>query len=276
MKIAISNLAWSVKEDNLIANILEEFQVRGIEIAATKIWQNPLEATQLELKDYRAFWQRRGISIVSMQSLLYGRPELTIFESSEQRQKAIDYLSSSIEIGSILGVKVLVFGSPKNRIKGNLSVSAVEEIALDFFHRLGEVAKKYNIQFCIEPNPTVYGCDFITTAEQGYDLVSKINSQGFGLHLDAAGMTLSQDAVESALKMALPKLCHFHISEPQLKVIGEGGVNHLLFGQTLNRLNYQGWTSIEMLAQNSRDNSQNVIKALETAHKYYGNFSDSP
>ncbi|NEO54789.1 MAG: TIM barrel protein [Okeania sp. SIO3B5] len=271
MKIAISNLAWLNKEEDLIADILPQFQVQGIDIALTKIWQNPLAVSLSEIKAYRSFWQNRGISLIAMQSLLYGRSELTLFESSSQREAMFNYLSKLIEIGHHLGIKILVFGSPKQRKRGNLSPEIVEEIALSFFARIGEVVQQYDMTFCIEPNPTVYGCDFITKSQEGYELVCRVNHQGFGLHLDAAGMTLSQDSIESALTMALPKLCHFHISEPQLKVIGEGEVNHQLLAQTLKRLHYQGWTSIEMLAQSDFDNSQNVIKALKIANQYYGN-----
>ena len=97
MKIAISNLAWLNKEEDLIAYLLQEFQVQGIDIALTKIWQNPLTISLSEIKSYRSFWQNRGISLVGMQSLLYGRPELTLFESSQQRAAMFDYLSKLIE-----------------------------------------------------------------------------------------------------------------------------------------------------------------------------------
>ena len=57
MKISISNLAWLNKEEDLIADLLQEFQVQGIDIALTKIWQNPLTVSLSEIKSYRSFWQ---------------------------------------------------------------------------------------------------------------------------------------------------------------------------------------------------------------------------
>jgi sugar phosphate isomerase/epimerase len=269
MKIAISNIAWQIEEEATIAQIMQDMGIKGVEIAPTKIWQSPLSATDQEIKDYRNFWQSKGIEIVSMQALLFGRPDLTIFASKSQREATINYLSAIIEIGSKLGVNVLVFGSPKNRTIGDIPFSEAEEIAIDFFSQVGDIAAKYGMMFCIEPNPKAYNCDFIVNSRQGFDLVNKANHQGFGLHLDAAGMTLSEEKIKPALSYGISRLCHFHISEPYLAQVGDGKVDHQAFGETLKSLNYSGWKSIEMRAQDPKNNTEYVIKALKTASYYY-------
>lgn len=269
MKLSISNIAWQLEEEQTISQILERFNVTGVEIAPTKIFKNPLQVTLAEVEDYKNFWHCRGIDIVAMQSLLFGRPDLTIFENADKRNETFSYLSSLIQLGSKLGVKVLVFGAPKNRKIGNLDPHKAEEIALDFFYGLGEIAKQYGMIFCIEPNPQVYECDFINTSQEGYLLVTKANSQGLGLHLDAAAITLTQESIESCLENTFSHLCHFHISEPYLNLIGSGGVDHQLFGQVLSKLDYQGWVSIEMIPKSQTDNLLNVTQALETATQYY-------
>ncbi len=269
MKIAISNIAWQIDEEEAIAKIMQDLDIKGVEIAPTKIWKSPITATDDEIRSYKNFWQSWGIEIVSMQALLYGQPDLKIFQDAETRKETFKYLSSMIRLGSQLGVSVLVFGSPKNRRIDKLDLQKAEEIALSFFSDLGDVAAKHGVMFCIEPNPTAYNCDFVTNSSQGLELVTKTNSKGFGLHLDAAGMTLSQEEIEPALKESFNRLCHFHISEPNLMPVGEGRVDHKTFANTLRSLNYQGWTSIEMRAQSPKSNRLNIIKALETAIKYY-------
>src|SRR5439155_21536237 len=121
---------------------------------------------------------------------------LTIFENSKKRKETFEHLTGMIRLGGQFGAKVLVFGSPKNRNVRDLPIAEIESIAVPFFHGLGQIAIENNLTFCIEPNPTEYGCDFFTTSMQGFDLVRKVNSKGFGLHLDAAGMTLSQEPKE--------------------------------------------------------------------------------
>ena len=83
-------------------------------------------------------------------------------------------------------------------------------------------------------------------------------------------MTLSEEEIQPALKQSFCRLCHFHISEPSLAPLGEGGVDHQTFAKTLTNLKYEGWTSIEMRAQNPDSNRLHVTRALETAIKYYG------
>jgi D-psicose/D-tagatose/L-ribulose 3-epimerase len=270
MKIAISNIAWQIEEEVEVARIMQSFGIKYVEIAPTKIWQYPLEATDAEIDAYKSFWQSRDIQIVALQALLFGRTDLTIFENKEKRQETFNYLSETIRLASKLGAKILVLGAPKNRKVGNLNKKEVEEIAIPFFHDLGEIACSYKTTLCIEPNPSIYGCDFITNSQQGLELVDRTNSNGFKLHLDAAGMTLSEEEIEPAIALSFPHLCHFHISEPDLNPIGEGGVTHQLFGKTLASLNYQGCVSIEMKAQNYDANILNVTKALEIAINYYG------
>jgi sugar phosphate isomerase/epimerase len=195
---------------------------------------------------------------------------LTIFDHAQKRKETLDYLSGMIRLAAKLGAKVLVFGSPKNRRVGNLSEVEIERIAVPFFRALGQVAMENEVTFCIEPNPTVYDCDFITTSRQGLELVLKVNSQGFGLHLDAAALTLSQEPIESAIEAAFGWLQHFHISEPQLAQIGTGRVDHGAFATTLARLHYKSWVSIEMRAEDPDLSLVNMISALKHCMNYYG------
>jgi D-psicose/D-tagatose/L-ribulose 3-epimerase len=269
MKLAISNLAWQPQEETKVAEILQQLKIDGVEIAPTKIWQNPLLATKTEIDNYRRFWQSYNIEIVALQSLLFGRTDLTIFVNKAKRQETLDYLTKVIKLGSSLGAKILVFGSPKNRQIGNLSDREVAAIAIPFFRELGDLAAKYKMFFCIEPNPIIYDCDFINNSRQGIELVTDVNSRGFRLHLDAAGMTLSKENIPIALANCYSKLRHFHISEPYLQTIGEGEVEHELFARSLRGLHYNNWVSIEMRAQYPDNNLTNVTKALKIAIQHY-------
>jgi D-psicose/D-tagatose/L-ribulose 3-epimerase len=269
MKIAISNIAWQSHEEKAIAYFMQQLGIEGVEIAPTKIWSSPLTASDAEIAEYKQFWLNHQIQIVAMQALLFGKPDLTIFSDAQKRQETIDYLAGIIQLGAKFGAKVLVFGSPKNRHIKDLPAADVAEIAGEFFDRIGTISHQVGVQFCIEPNPTAYDCDFINDSSQGLDLVKSVANPGFGLHLDAAGMTLSQENIDVAIENASSHLCHFHISEPYLEPIGTGGVEHEKFAAALRRSNYRGWTSIEMKAQHPDNNLVVVEKALKMALKVY-------
>lgn len=269
MKLTISNIAWNPDEDAAVCRLMQQYAISGVEIAPTKIWPKPLDASDNDIASYTRYWQSCGIRVSSMQALLFGRPDLTIFETPEKRNETLRYLEGIIRLGGQLGADALVFGSPGNRRVGDLDRAQAEEIAVDFFRKVGKTAADHNTVFCIEPNPVTYGCDFVTTSAEGRDLVAKVGQQGFGLHLDAAGMTLSQEDVEAELAKSIPGLCHFHISEPNLKPIGTGGVHHALFARCLSAGGYDRWFSIEMRAPGDTENVTGVEKALQAVRKYY-------
>jgi sugar phosphate isomerase/epimerase len=142
---------------------------------------------------------------------------------------------------------VLVFGSPRNWARGGSSPAQADAIAIPFFRNLGRAARASQVTFCIEPNPAAYGCDYVTRAVEGLDLVRAVDDPGFGLHLDAAAMTLSADPPDEVFRQASRDWRHFHVSEPNLGPVG-GGMDHRPIADALCRSGYRNWISIEMKA----------------------------
>jgi D-psicose/D-tagatose/L-ribulose 3-epimerase len=249
VKLAISNIAWPTEHDSDVAQILRRNGVTAIEIAPTKIWPSPLRATMTEIRAYRDKWLRWDIKIVAAQALLFGQPALTIFDNADVRSQTVLYLVEIIRLCTELGVEVMVFGSPKNRLIGSLGCVDAWQIAVDFFGTLGETASRFGTTLVIEANPEVYDADFVTRASEAIKLVRDVNHPGFGLHLDSGCMTLSSDAIGSTIADGIRHLRHFHISEPFLAPIGDGSVDHVAFAAALRSGDYDHWASIEMKQQ---------------------------
>src|SRR5215471_19232174 len=176
---------------------MQSLHIRGVEIAPTKTWEAPQLATKESILNYGEYWSSQDIKAVAMQSLLFGRPDLQLFQDAAARERTFDYLCSLMVMAEMLGARVLVFGSPKNRQRGDLTESQAFDTAVEFFGRVGKFASEHNVCFCIEPNPAVYGCNFIRTAAEGRALVKAVDNPGFRLHLDAAIMTLNEEDLES-------------------------------------------------------------------------------
>ena len=270
MKLAISNIAWSAAEESLIADRLQEQRIAGVEIAPTMIWPSPLDASRDDMRRYRGFWAQRGIQIVALQALLYGRPELTIFDNDAQRRETLKYLGQIMSLGAVLGARSLVFGSPKNRQVKNLPAETVEEIALEFFHAAGEIAVLHDVVLCIEPNPVQYECDFVTNSAEALSLVRKVNHRGFGLHLDTAALLLSEENVSDVLARCAGALCHFHASEPYLAPLGQGGVEPQVIGGLLKGVDYPNWVSVEMRRNPAVDAAVEIQRVATILRACYG------
>jgi sugar phosphate isomerase/epimerase len=240
MKLAVSNIAWPAGADAQALPILSRHGVTGIEIAPTKVWPRPIEVSESEAGAYRQLCEQAGFEIVAFQALLFGQPQLSLFASD---RAFLDYVERIIQLAGWLGAGALVFGSPKNRRLGALDSASAQLHAVEVFRRLGDRASACQAILCIEPNPTVYECDFITTLDEAVQLVVAVNHPGFGLHVDTGALTINSE------QLTLPSQIHpvhFHISEPFLAPIGQPGTPHEKYARALDAIGYAGWRSIEM------------------------------
>jgi len=270
MKLSISNIGWTNEEEIQVAELLQALGVKYIELAPTKRWDEPTQATQSEIDAYRMWWASYGIEVVAFQSMLFSHPEYKVFDSEENRTVALRYLEDFIELAGKMKVGRLVFGSPKNRQVGVMSLDAANDIAVNFFSRLGDVAIQNETVFCIEPNAPQYNCDFVTNAKQGLDLVKKVDNKGFGLHLDIACMTLANDNIAASIASAGAYLGHFHISSPMLELVEDrDDVAHRDAAKALREINYTGFVSIEMRPGDEGTNVERVRKAVQFAQSVY-------
>ena len=247
MRLAVSNIAWPADQDAAVADVLCQRGVTGIEIAPTKVWPRPEVATDAEIDAYRRFWNDHGIDIIAAQALLFGHPELTVFESAETRQRTLDHLTRVIRTCARAGAGSLVFGSPKNRRVGDLPRVVAIEIAVQFFGELAAVAYDCGTCLVMEANPPEYGADFVTRTAEAIELVKAVDHPGFRLHLDTACMTLAADPIRETFAAAFRLVRHFHVSEPNLALPGSSGrVDHAAFAGELAARGFAGWISLEM------------------------------
>jgi sugar phosphate isomerase/epimerase len=272
VNLAVSNIAWDPRQDGRIAELLRREGVGGVEIAPTKWRDRPLEASSADVASYRRAWEDRGLPIVSIQSLLFGRPDLQLFGDARGRADMLGYLRRVIELGAALGARALVFGSPKNRLRGSLQMADALEIAASFFRNLGEHARQHGVMVCLEANPPAYGCDFITTTAEAVDLCLVVNHPAIRLNADLGGMTMSSEDVRSTLRAAASFVGHVHASEPNLAELGTLA-DHGAAAEALEAIGYRGWVSIEMRAASGADDDEGmaaVERAVRRAKEAYG------
>jgi sugar phosphate isomerase/epimerase len=267
----MSNLAWDPADDAAVAAVLTDAGVAGVELAPTKIWPDPLTAAPAEVAAYRAQWEAAGLPVVSLQSLLFGHPELVLFGDADDRARFVAYLERIIDLAEQLGAGPLVFGSPKNRRRGDLDPETAEARAAEVFAELGRYAGPRSACLCIEPNPADYGADFVNHAVEGASLARRVAEPGFGLHLDTGSLTLAGDDIPEAIAGSIDVLRHFHCSEPQLAPIGRSGrVDHHAAAAALRAAGYTGHVSVEMLVPDGEDALECVAAAAALAVEAYG------
>lgn len=268
-KIAISNLAWNKNEEGKIIPLLKKYQITGVEIAPSKIWDNPTKVKQNEIENYKKIWKENGIQTIAVTSLLFGHPELTIFESKEKREKTFNYLEKMIKLTSDLEAKVMVFGSPKNRIIGKSDKKGIENVAIKFFKEIAKEAKKYNIFFCIEPVSEIYGSDYLLNTKETRNLVKKINSDNIKINIDTGAMKINKENFKKEITKSEKLIGHFHISEKGFKGVSDTKFGHKVISKTLKDIKYNKWVSIEMWGEEGKDNTSEIERTLKFVKKIY-------
>jgi len=270
MKLAVSNIAWHPQEEQEIAELLQKMGVKYLEIAPTKMATIPIDLSPDQITDYIKFWEGFGIKIVAFQSMLFNRPDLSIFTSSELRNETLNYLTEFIKLGKKFDISAMVFGSPKNRQIGDLSKDTADRLAIEFFNSIGDEAKHADLYFCIEPNAPQYGCDYIINTAEGFELVTKINNPAVGLHLDTGCMSLAGDNFNDSILKSRSILKHFHISSPMLDQVEQRpDVDHEEAADALRSIDYEGYVSIEMKPLELGLNKARVEEAVAFAKNIY-------
>lgn len=246
-----------------MAGLLQTLGVAEVEIAPLRAVTDPGAPDPAQAAAYRQFWQGHGIQIRAMQALLFGCEGAALFEDAAQRQRLVARLTGVIELAARLGARRLVFGSPGQRKRGSRVEAELAAIATEVFGGLGHLAARDDICLCIEPNPPVYGCDWVTTASEGAAIVRAVGEPGFGLHLDTAGMWLAGDDGPQAVSAFMDVLRHVHLSAPQLGPVQRGGdVSHGAVLSALAAAGYDQTVSIEMRALAGESNLPQVAEAL--------------
>lgn len=295
-QLSISNIAWDVKDDLKVAQILNKHDVKYIDLAPSKYFKDFKEASITEIKQVKDAWRKQGISIYGMQSLMFGTKDLNLFGGKEKQSFMLDHLSSVCRIGELLDARYLVFGSPKNRDCSVVEDDKGEDIALDFFYRLGEIAKHYNVTICLEPNPELYGANFLTTTKDTFDFVRKLNHPNIRMQLDTGTMLVNHEAA-SVIEHVKDMIGHVHLSQNHLTVLGDScedipntAINtadkvsnnilssklspleeeHKCLAKALNQTEIKIYT-IEMLTNKENSSLQAIDRAISFASRVYLN-----
>lgn len=252
MRLAISNIAWDVAEDEQVAALLQLHGIDAIDIAPGKYFPDPRASTHADIDRVAAWWRERGIAITGMQALLFGTSGLNVFGDATSQQAILDRLDGVCRVAGRLGATRLVFGSPKARDRSGLTDEQTDAIAVAFFRRLGDVAKQHGVIICLEPNPASYGCNFMTHSADAGRIVAMVAHPAIRMQLDTGAIAANDEDPEKVIRDYADLIGHVHASEPELATLGDRGTDHATIGALVARYLPQHVVTIEMLGGSER------------------------
>lgn len=270
MKYCISNIAWKPHEAEQVYGIMNERDITRLEVAPSLLTQttDPYETTSEDRTRIKKELAHLGLQLTSMQSLLFGKPELTLFNEDTSRDALSQYLKKAIDFASDLGINNLVFGSPKNRvIPDHLDREKAYQIACDFFSSLAVYAQQRNVVLALEANPSRYNCNFATTTLEALEVIQRVNHPHFLLNYDIGTVIINDEDYRDFILNYNKYINHVHLAAPDLAPLP--GSHQKLYHEVialLKDIQYDKVVSIEMKAQSDSDNINQVITALGLFH----------
>jgi sugar phosphate isomerase/epimerase len=249
MNFGISNISWSINSDKEILQFLRDNNVNFLEIAPTKLTQDPFS----HIEFFTQYLEKNdSFSIFSIQSICFGK-NFNFFRSNNEYNEFINHMEGVLKFCNKLKIQNIVFGCPKNR---NLEDSKNLNLAVDFFSELDAIASYYDIIIALEPNPEIYGTNFLNKTMDVVDFITTNNFEKIKINFDFGSFLYNQEKIEE-IESYINLINHVHISEPNLNLIENYSQIEILINK-LKSLNYKKGLSIEM-----KENSiENVIETV--------------
>lgn len=249
---SVSNIAWAFDDRLQAYAILTQQGFGGLEIAPGLFFagaEDPFEPTPQQRDRALAEIAEAGLSLVSMQSLLFGVDGAALFEDAAALKRLERGMERAIRLAGRLQIPNLVFGSPRQRVvpEGMSGLEALDRAAV-IFARLGDIAQAEGTAIAMEANPAVYGTNFLTSGEQALAFTRAVGHPAVRFVLDVGAMYINDvfEQTPGLIAEAEDLLSHVHFSEPQLAPAPADAAEAATVLRALEATGYDGAVSIEM------------------------------
>jgi sugar phosphate isomerase/epimerase len=251
--ISISNIAWEETQRHDVYKILARYRINRIELAPTKIspwdeWTD--EIVQLLL--------HRPFTYPSCQSILFNKA----IEIFKQPTEFIDHYTYVASLCRKLGVKTIVFGSPKARHR----YETTDAMAINLFRQIGEISQSHGLVCCIEPNASQYGCTWLTNLTDVVAFVKQVDHSNIQINYDLGNYLMESDTC-SINASTIPLIGNTQISyrylQPLTKMLPDEKAIYKRQIENLMALGYSKNISLEIGQYSYTDFLQSVDHFME-------------
>lgn len=222
MRYAMSNIAWAYPEREAAYAALAAADMTGLEIAPGLLFaeaEDPFAPDAAALSAAKGEIAAAGLTLVSMQSLLFGVQGADLFGDDDGRAAFETGLRRAIALAGRLEIPNLVMGSPKQRLRPEgMERETAFARAAEILRPLADEAAAAGTLIAMECNPVQYGANFLTEPEETLAFVRQADHPAITLNFDIGALHLTEkfDRIETLLDEAGPAISHVHLSEPFL------------------------------------------------------------
>lgn len=255
-KLSVSNIGWNLATDSEAAHFLNREGIRFVDIAPSKYFDDYANVSTRDASNLEKWWRNRGISIVGFQSLLFKQNHLNLFGTSEIQESLLSHLEGVGRLAATLGVRSLVFGSPLNRRFKEEDRGQAQEIAIEFLSKLDALAEKIGVVYCLEPNPAIYGGNFMLSSLDTSEIVKSVGGKNIQMQFDLGACEVNLEDPEVIASKYASQIGHVHLSSTNLRPLYETSFTANKIKATLLALRGKEYFTIEQLPFGADSNAE--------------------
>jgi D-psicose/D-tagatose/L-ribulose 3-epimerase len=219
----------------------------GIEIAPYTLAPKPSEVTAAARKEYVRIMQDEGLTFVGLHWLMMSPPGLHVTTPDPQlRRRGWDHVRDLIDLCADLGPNgVMVFGSPKQRATtGGLSRAEATRHLAEGLASVAPKAAERGVTILLEALP-LNQCDVVQSLQEAVQIVEQIDSPAIQTMFDVHNAVDETEPHSALIERHYAHIRHIHVNELDGRHCGAGDYDFRPVLQTLDRLHYPGWVSLE-------------------------------
>lgn len=222
---------------------------QGLEIAPFTLSDHPHLLEKSTRLQYRRQAEDAGIQITGLHWLLLAPEGLSVTSRDRGvREETLSVMKSLVELCSDLGGKVLIHGSPKQRmIDERDDREEVVKRATELFSEVSEWAAQAGVIYCIE-SLNKAETNFINSIDEALELVQSIGNPSFRTMLDTKAASITEsEPIPSILDRWLPSgmIAHIHVNDSNLRAPGQGEDRFSPIFSSLVRNKFTGVVAVE-------------------------------
>jgi sugar phosphate isomerase/epimerase len=212
MDLAISNFAWDNKDHEFVFIELKNNGITKIETVLTKI-KDWASLNDDDILNYKKELDSYGIGVCSMQSLFFNLPCKSLCE----KDIIIPHVAKLIKYSQVLGVKVLVMGSPGLRV----SYEGWRFDLVNVLKNIDDMLESTDIKLVIEPNSAIYNGKYFHTLGEIALFLDINDFRNIGTMIDTHNSLLENSDPIIELNHFFDYIEHIHVSEVKLKPLSD-------------------------------------------------------